>query len=131
MNTTVAIIVVFAVALTIYMMGKSLEVNHAPARTRPDFGGENLLSIFGIETPELSRDLHSDHFTNDQLQQLYRKFCMGNGLDNPDDILKIAEQIYGFNTWEECVGDPMIKTMIKDGLGPFIHDVYEMKKKLP
>lgn len=58
------------------------------------------MSMLGISIAPLSPSVVSDHFSNAQLQELYRLFCLGNILPDPSNIAGLAEKVYAFPSRE-------------------------------
>jgi len=86
-------------------------------------------TLFGTHlVAPLPKDTTSAHFSNAQLRRLYESFCVGNTPNTPAHIADLAEMIYAFPSEEALVANPMVRQMHRDGLGPFIAEVLEMKK---
>lgn len=74
------------------------------------------MSIFGIQQKALPKDITSKHFSNNQLQILYKEFGFSNKFDNPNEFGNFIEKIYEYNTFDEFKIIPFAQETGRDGL---------------
>ncbi len=86
------------------------------------------MTALGVSVNSFNTGISSGHFSNDQLQELYRLFTLGNILDNPYDILTLAEYIYEYDTFEQLKNDDKNKLYFQDGIGIVFKRAFEMRE---
>ena len=79
-----------------------------------DLFWQNLL---GLQQPRLPRDFHTEHFTNQELNEILASWGGGNVIGDPKSIGQMAEWFYGMRDWEEFSTNEDVVGMWKDGLG--------------
>jgi len=85
------------------------------------------MSVLGLKIAPLPATVISEHFTNADLQELYRLFCLGNSLPNPSDIANLMEFVYQYDSYQDLAIDN--QQMIRDGLGPVFARAFAIKKR--
>ena len=86
------------------------------------------MTAFGESVPSFNAEITSEHFSNNQLRELYALFSNGNKLDDPSDISTVAEYIYEYDTIEQMQNDIKYKIYFQDGIGIVFQRAFEMRK---
>ena len=82
--------------------------------------------FLGLQQPQLPRDFHTEHFTNQELQSILDTWGGGNVIGEPTSIGRMAEWFYGMRDWEEFSTNEDVLGMWKDGLGRMLFFTWRM-----